>query len=104
LNGVLIEREDGFGYQALTEFAETFLRELNLKSFAEVELSYSQSEERVCSARCAKQATAKPRNQHIREMKALIFKRYGGPDRVMLADIPRPVPKPDEILVQIHAA
>src|SRR5438876_8068818 len=35
-------------------------------------------------------------------MKALIFKRYGGPDQVMLADIPRAVPKPDEILV--HAA
>ena len=37
-------------------------------------------------------------------MKALVFKRYGGPDQVMLADIPRPVPKPDEILVQVHAA
>ena len=37
-------------------------------------------------------------------MKALIFKRYGGPDQVMLADIPRAVPKPDEILVQVHAA
>src|SRR6266481_459609 len=37
-------------------------------------------------------------------MKALIFKRYGGPDRVTFADIPRPVPKPDEILVQVHAA
>src|SRR5216117_1765439 len=37
-------------------------------------------------------------------MKALIFNRYGGPDQVMLADIPRPVPRPDEILVQVHAA
>src|SRR5213595_2780838 len=37
-------------------------------------------------------------------MKALIFKRYGGPGQVMLADIPRPAPKPDEILVQVHAA
>src|SRR5216117_2821881 len=36
-------------------------------------------------------------------MRALIFKRYGGPDQVMLADVPRPVPKPDEILVQVHA-
>ena len=37
-------------------------------------------------------------------MKALVFKRYGGPDQIMLADIPRPVPRPDEILVQVHAA
>ena len=37
-------------------------------------------------------------------MKALIFKRYGGPNQVMLADIVRSVPKPDEILVQVHAA
>jgi NADPH:quinone reductase-like Zn-dependent oxidoreductase len=37
-------------------------------------------------------------------MKALVFKRYGGPDQVAFADVPRPVPKPDEILVQVHAA
>ena len=37
-------------------------------------------------------------------MRALVFKRYGGPDQVAFADIPRPVPKPDEILVQVHAA
>ena len=37
-------------------------------------------------------------------MKALILKRYGGPDQVAFADIPRPVPKPDEILVMVHAA
>src|SRR5881296_2593323 len=37
-------------------------------------------------------------------MKALVFKRYGGPDQVTFADVPRPVPKPDEILVQVHAA
>ena len=37
-------------------------------------------------------------------MKALVFKRYGGPDQVAFADIPRPVPKPDEILVQVYAA
>ena len=36
-------------------------------------------------------------------MKALIFKRYGKPDNVQFADIPRPVLKPDEILVQVHA-
>src|SRR4051812_14041738 len=37
-------------------------------------------------------------------MKALVFKRYGGANQVAFAEIPRPVPKPDEILVQVHAA
>jgi NADPH:quinone reductase-like Zn-dependent oxidoreductase len=37
-------------------------------------------------------------------VKALVFKRYGGPDQVAFADTPRPVPKPNEILVQVHAA
>ena len=37
-------------------------------------------------------------------MKALIFKRYGKRDNVTFADTPRPVPKADEILVQVHAA
>ena len=37
-------------------------------------------------------------------MKAIILKRYGGPDQVTFADIARPALKPDEILVQVHAA
>jgi NADPH:quinone reductase-like Zn-dependent oxidoreductase len=37
-------------------------------------------------------------------MKALIFKRYGKPDQIAFAEIPRPVPGPYEILVQVHAA
>lgn len=37
-------------------------------------------------------------------MRALTFKRYGKPDQVALADIPRPTPAPNEILVQVHAA
>jgi NADPH:quinone reductase-like Zn-dependent oxidoreductase len=37
-------------------------------------------------------------------MRALVFKRYGRPDQVTFADTPRPVPRPDEILVQVHAA
>ena len=37
-------------------------------------------------------------------MRALVFERYGGLDQIAFADIPRPVPKPDEILVQVHAA
>src|SRR5438874_6315890 len=37
-------------------------------------------------------------------MRALVFKRHGGPAQVAFADIPRPTPKPNEILVQVHAA
>ncbi len=37
-------------------------------------------------------------------MKALVFKRYGGADQIAFADIPRPTLKPDEMLVQVHAA
>ena len=36
-------------------------------------------------------------------MKALIFKKYGDPDQIVLADIPEPALKPDEILVRVHA-
>jgi NADPH:quinone reductase-like Zn-dependent oxidoreductase len=36
-------------------------------------------------------------------MKALIFKRYGKRDNVTFADMPRPVPKSDEILIEVHA-
>lgn len=37
-------------------------------------------------------------------MKALVFNKYGKADNVAFADIPRPALKPDEILVQVHAA
>ncbi|GBG15469.1 hydroxyacid dehydrogenase [Novimethylophilus kurashikiensis] len=37
-------------------------------------------------------------------MKALILKRYGRTDQIEFADILRPTIKPDEILVQVHAA
>ena len=37
-------------------------------------------------------------------MKAFILKKYGKPDQVVFADIPKPALKPDEILVQVHAA
>src|SRR5947209_16072793 len=36
-------------------------------------------------------------------MRALVLKRYGRPDQVAFADIPRPVPRPNEILVQVRA-
>jgi NADPH:quinone reductase-like Zn-dependent oxidoreductase len=37
-------------------------------------------------------------------MKALILERYGTADQIAFADIPRPTIKPDEMLVQVHAA
>jgi NADPH:quinone reductase-like Zn-dependent oxidoreductase len=37
-------------------------------------------------------------------MKALILKRYGKSDQLAFADISPPVIKPDEMLVQVHAA
>lgn len=37
-------------------------------------------------------------------MKALTFKRYGKSPDIGFADIPRPTLKPDELLVQVHAA
>jgi len=38
------------------------------------------------------------------KMKALVLNRYGGLEHVAFADIPRPALRPDEILVQVHAA
>jgi NADPH:quinone reductase-like Zn-dependent oxidoreductase len=37
-------------------------------------------------------------------MKALVLTSYGGLDQVEFAELPRPVAKPNEILVQVHAA
>ena len=37
-------------------------------------------------------------------MKALTFNRYGKSPEIGFADIPRPTLKPDELLVQVHAA
>ncbi len=35
-------------------------------------------------------------------MKALTFKRYGKSPEIGFADVPRPAPKLDELLVQVH--
>jgi len=37
-------------------------------------------------------------------MKALTFKRYGKSPEIGFTDVPRPTLKPDELLVQVHAA
>jgi NADPH:quinone reductase-like Zn-dependent oxidoreductase len=36
-------------------------------------------------------------------MKAVVYTRYGPPDVLRLTDVPTPVPKDDEVLVQVHA-
>jgi NADPH:quinone reductase-like Zn-dependent oxidoreductase len=37
-------------------------------------------------------------------MRAVVYDRYGPPDVLRVEDVARPVPKPDEVLVRIHAA
>jgi NADPH:quinone reductase-like Zn-dependent oxidoreductase len=36
-------------------------------------------------------------------MRAVVYDRYGPPDVLRLEDVPRPVPRDDEVLVKIHA-
>jgi len=36
-------------------------------------------------------------------MKAMTYHTYGGPEVVTLADVPKPVPKPNEVLIRIRA-
>jgi NADPH:quinone reductase-like Zn-dependent oxidoreductase len=37
-------------------------------------------------------------------MKAAVYRRYGSPGVVSVDEVPRPVPRYDEVLVRIHAA
>ncbi len=37
-------------------------------------------------------------------MKALIFTQYGSPDGLQLCEIPKPTPKDDELLIELHAS
>jgi len=36
-------------------------------------------------------------------MKAVVYERYGGPEVLRFAEVPTPVPGPDEVLIRIHA-
>jgi NADPH:quinone reductase-like Zn-dependent oxidoreductase len=37
-------------------------------------------------------------------MKAAVYTRYGPPDVVQIADVEKPVPKDDEVLIRVRAA
>ncbi|MDH3337207.1 MAG: NAD(P)-dependent alcohol dehydrogenase [Gammaproteobacteria bacterium] len=37
-------------------------------------------------------------------MKAIVFTQYGPPDGLELKDVPKPVPKDDELLIRVHAS
>lgn len=37
-------------------------------------------------------------------MRAMIYREYGSPDVLRLADVPQPIPDADEVLVKVHAA
>ncbi|MBD3241897.1 MAG: zinc-binding dehydrogenase [Chitinivibrionales bacterium] len=37
-------------------------------------------------------------------MRAMMCLRYGSPDGIQMQDVPKPVPKPNEVLVKVHAA
>ena len=37
-------------------------------------------------------------------MKAIVFRTYGGNDVIEIQDVPKPSPRPDEVLIRVHAA
>jgi NADPH:quinone reductase-like Zn-dependent oxidoreductase len=37
-------------------------------------------------------------------MKALVFRQYGGPEVLRIEEVVKPSPKPDELLIRVHAA
>ena len=43
-------------------------------------------------------------NEEKNSMKAVIYTQYGSPDVLHLADVQKPVPKANEVLIKVHAA
>lgn len=37
-------------------------------------------------------------------MRAIVFTRYGSPDVLELREVPKPIPRSDEVLIRVHAA
>lgn len=37
-------------------------------------------------------------------MKAVVFRKYGSPDALQLEEVEKPVPKDDEVLIEVHAS
>ncbi|WP_235500230.1 NAD(P)-dependent alcohol dehydrogenase [Arthrobacter sp. Leaf69] len=44
------------------------------------------------------------RNQAGATMKAATYRRFGGPEVVRIEELPKPSPRPDEVLIRVHAS
>lgn len=43
------------------------------------------------------------RKNHSKRLKAIVYNTYGGIEALQLLEVPKPVPKDDEVLVKVHA-
>jgi NADPH:quinone reductase-like Zn-dependent oxidoreductase len=41
---------------------------------------------------------------NIKKMKAIVYKRYGPPEVAQLMDVPKPIPKDNEVLVKVYSS